>query len=402
MEGFFSKKETQSKTRPGGKVYSCISCGLHKGARSPKMQPVGKFKKGIMVIGEFPSKVDDRRNSPFQDKAGQLLANELSKHGVDLFEDCLCVNAVNCYSYDLPKNNNLDCCRSVIVSKALIEYEPKLIILLGSMAVQSFLGHRWQKNLGTIDKWRGWAIPDQDHKAWVLPTYNPKLVIDADKQIQTIWKKDLSKIPELLKTPYTRFKEPEIKYIDDLSILEHLTPSLIAFDYETTGLKPHAKGHRIVCAAVAVSEDKVYTFLMPPTKKERQPFIAWLEDHSIGKMAHNMKFEDAWTRVRLRTEIQNWEWDSMQAAHILDNRQEITSLKFQAYVHFGIIDYASDVSPYINSSDNYGNSFNKIEEMLTTPNGEKQLLRYCALDSILEYRLAMKQIKEIDYDFLPF
>lgn len=402
MEGFFSKKETQSKTRPGGKVYSCISCGLHKGARSPKMQPVGKFKKGIMVIGEFPSKVDDRRNSPFQDKAGQLLANELSKHGVDLFEDCLCVNAVNCYSYDLPKNNNLDCCRSVIVSKALIEYEPKLIILLGSMAVQSFLGHRWQKNLGTIDKWRGWAIPDQDHKAWVLPTYNPKLVIDADKQIQTIWKKDLSKIPELLKTPYTRFKEPEIEYIDDLSILEHLTPSLIAFDYETTGLKPHAKGHRIVCAAVAVSEDKVYTFLMPPTKKERQPFIAWLEDHTIGKMAHNMKFEDAWTRVRLRTEIQNWEWDSMQAAHILDNRQEITSLKFQAYVHFGIIDYASDVSPYINSSDNYGNSFNKIEEMLTTPNGEKQLLRYCALDSILEYRLAMKQIKEIDYDFLPF
>ena len=45
MAGFFTKKETESKTRPDGKTYSCYSCGLYKNAKSAKMQPVGEFKK---------------------------------------------------------------------------------------------------------------------------------------------------------------------------------------------------------------------------------------------------------------------------------------------------------------------------------------------------------------------
>jgi len=124
-------------------------------------------------------------------------------------------------------------------------------------------------------------------------------------------------------------------------------------------------------------------------------------------MAHNIKFEDTWTKKRLRIDIQNWEWDSMIAAHILDNRPGVTGLKFQAYVNFGVIDYASEVAPYLKpTSENEkkygGNAFNRIQELLEQPGGEKKLLEYCALDSFYERMLAMKQMQELDYDFLPF
>ena len=75
-EGFFSSKETQSISRPGGKKHSCISCGLYKDCDNPKMEAFGNFKKGILNIGEAPRYEDDRNNKPWQDKYGKILQRE--------------------------------------------------------------------------------------------------------------------------------------------------------------------------------------------------------------------------------------------------------------------------------------------------------------------------------------
>ncbi len=108
---------------------------------------------------------------------------------------------------------------------------------------------------------------------------------------------------------------------------------LAAFDYETTGLKPHARGHRIKCASVAFSPDVVYAFMMPGKKKDREPLIRFLRNRHIKKIASNIKFEEQWSNVRLGTEVKGWHWDTMLNAHVFDNRPgHITSIKFQAYV----------------------------------------------------------------------
>jgi DNA polymerase I-like protein with 3'-5' exonuclease and polymerase domains len=177
--------------------------------------------------------------------------------------------------------------------------------------------------------------------------------------------------------------------------------SLVAFDYETTGLKPQADGHRIICASVAISAHIVYVFMMPSTRAERKPFINLLANPKIRKMAHNMKFEETWSVVRLRQSVQSWEWDSMITAHILDNRPGINSLKFQAYVNFGVVDYSSDITPYLQSPGKSGNEPNTIDQLIKTKDGQDMLLKYCALDSIYEYRLAMLQ-KELVMNTLPF
>jgi hypothetical protein len=73
----------------------------------------------------------------------------------------------------------------------------------------------------------------------------------------------------------------------------------------------------------------------------------------------------------------------MQAAHILDNRPGILGLKFQTYVNFGVVDYDSHIAPYLTSNSKNGNAFNRVDDIPID-----DLLEYCAMDSLFEYRLA--------------
>ena len=385
---------------------SCISCGLHEGVASHKILPHGHGKKGILIIGEAPGTVEDRRNLPWQGQSGRLLEKTLAQLGVNLFEDCVSVNAVNCRPPNnrAPKPFEMDCCRAVVLNNIFETFKPKVIILLGSIALQSFMSPRWPSDLGAIAKWRGWCIPDRDYKAFVVPTYHPSYILRIDsREANTVWKQDLEKAVEAVGKPFPRFQEPTIEIIEDLSIFNDAENHIdeMAFDYETTGLKSQGKGHRIVCASVAFNSTKVFAFMMPDTKLERKPFVDLLINPSVGKMAHNMKFEHAWTLNRLKVEVQNWHWDSMIAAHNLDNRSGVTGLKFQTYVNFGVIDYSSEITPYLRS-DGGGNGFNKIYELLEQEGGPEKLLKYCALDSHYEYILAQKQMDEMNYNDLPF
>lgn len=407
MAGFFSKQETMSEMRPAGKMLSCISCAAYKTCQNGRMKPYGNFEKEIMIIGGSPDRIDDQTGLPFQGEAGQLLERTLGGLGIDLFNDCISLNSTNCRIVGKdgkdrePTNYEVECCRKFKIN-AIAEYKPKLIILLGNSAVFSLIGHRWKKDLGKIDKWRGWTIPDQDFKAWVCPTFDPSFVLANEKkdQVATIWELDLKQAISKLKIGIPIYREPTIDIVSDLSKLSAMKRmKVVAFDYETTGLKPHAEGHQIVCASVAYSHSGVIGFMMPKNQRDRRPFVHMIADPQVGKMAHNMKFEETWSAVRLRQPVQNWAWDSMIAAHVLDNRVGVTGLKFQTYVQFGIVDYDSAISPYLKAvDDSNANSLNRILELISTPEGKEKLLRYCCYDSINEYRLAMIQ-REI---ILPF
>lgn len=397
MSGFFSIKETESKDRPGGKKVSCMACGAYRNCTSPRMQATGEFRKEILIVGSSPERTDDQNGAPFQSRYGQHLKRVLEKCGVDLEEDCLSINACLCCTttedneHRAPTNFELECCRKTVLN-VVNERKPKLIIILGQSALFSLIGHRWKRDLDTIDKWRGWTIPDQDFKAWVCPTYDPKQVVQWKRdELYTVFEQDIKQAVEMLKTEFRVYRDPVIEFLPegDLRRLEQIKKlSIAAFDYETTGIKPHAEGHKIICCSIAVNPNLVYVFMMPESRKARQPFIDFLKNPLIKKVAQNMKFEHAWSLVRLKTEVQNWHWDTMLVSHMLDNRSGVTGLKFQTYVQFGIVDYETEVSPWLKSTEERNaNGINKIEELIKTPEGRKALMKYCALDSINEYRL---------------
>jgi uracil-DNA glycosylase family 4 len=399
QEGFFTHKETQSKSRPDGKKYTCAVCGLYKNAETPRIEPFGNFAKKIINIGTAPSEIDDQKGAHWQGKTGKFLQQTYKKLGIDLFEDCLNITACHCFVDREPTNFEVECCRKTTLQ--IIEtYKPKVVILLGEIAIFSVIGSRWNKDLGNISKWRGWQIPDLDLNTWVCPVFHPYYIEQAKAKLkfnedicaeETIWLQDLKEAFERRKNPLYIYKEPVIDIIEDLSVLRKIKNDF-AFDYETTGLKPHMLGHKIICCSIADTEDHAYVFMMPKSRKERQPFIDLLADIKIGKIAQNMKFEETWSTVRLRQPVANWIWDTMIMTHIIDNRPGITGLKFQVYVQFGVIDYSSEIAPYLGSDKDAGsNAFNKIEKLLEKPGGKEKLMKYCALDSIYEFRLSMKQ-----------
>jgi len=395
-----------------GKPLSCASCGLYRNLLHPKIKPYGKFEKGIMIIGQSPGEEEDRKGKPWQGKAGKRKQDSLASLGIDLFRDCVSLNATNCRPVDedgtnrKPTDYEIACCRKRVL-KAIEQYKPKLIILAGGEAVKSVIGHRWKKNLGGITKWRGWTIPDQDFKTWLCPALHPSYVNRmAEKMpaIITIYLQDLKRALDCLDAPFPENKKSQINIIKDEKELSHIlnftrrTTDLLSIDFETTGLKPHAIGHRLVCMSIAPSPNHCNVFMLPKSRevkdKIRKLFIA----PHIGKMAHNMVFEHIWAEVRLRTIIKNWKWDSLQAAHILDNRPGITGLKFQTYVNFGVCDYDSHIAPYLEGVEkNNANAVNRIFEFIKKY-GEDEVLTYCGYDTLWQYKLALLQMEQMGFN----
>jgi len=418
VAGFFSKEGGKSISRPDGKVHSCISCGLYQYVLSLRMGPSGRFKKKVLNIGEAPGETEDRKGKQWQGKVGTFLKATYRKYDIDLFEDCLNINAINCRptsstgSNRSPQNEEVLACRPRVL-KVIEDYKPRIIVVLGNHAVSCILGHRWKDELGGIGKWRGWQIPDRDFKAVICPIYHPSYVERTRKdrpEIRTVWEQDIANISKLVngssKITFGDMEE-DIKKIEIVTEPEALLKKplkLIAFDYETTGLKPNARGHKIVCVSIATNINHVYVFLLPPVGEKRKAFKKVLkqifQDEKIAKIGHNIKFEENWTRTKLGVGIKNWAWDSMLAAHLLDNRRGVSGLKFQTYVNFGVVDYSSEVNPYLDVSNSRKsktgtNTKNKVEKLLRSKVQAKKLMRYCALDSLYTYRLALKQMRQL-------
>lgn len=405
-KGFFSKQELLLPLSDIRTIKdNCLACGLYKGCKSPKMLATGDGKRELLVIAEAPGRMEDEQGIQLVGEAGRLFRNKLSKCGVELDRDCVKVNSVNCRPErnKTPTNKEIEYCRPRVWD-VIREMKPKVILLLGGAALESFLGHRWRRALGGISTWRGFSIPDRDVGAWVVPTFHPSYVNRSQGQpvVELIFEQDIEQALRLLDTPFPVFQDEtkQVEFVEELNVVNVMKKlyhdyegGLVAFDYETTGLKPQVQGHRVVCMSICYTMDKAFSFMMPPRSSQAFRWISrFLQDEYIKKTGHNIKFEDTWSEVILGVLVRGWEWCSMQAAHICDNRPGIVGLKSQVYLNFGLIGYDSSITSYLdgrNKKDG-ANGFNSIDK---APRDE--LLLYCGLDSLFQWRLARKQRQEI-------
>ena len=387
------------------KDFVCERCSLYKNCKSPRMNVYGKGRKRIFLLGEAPGEIEDMEGKPWQGKAGKKLKETLRELEIDLFEDCWSLNAVNCRPTEgkenrTPTSKEIKYCRERVF-REIKKLKPKAIFLFGISAVTSIIGVRWE-NIGTISKWRGWVIPDQELQCFLIPVFHPSY-IEREKEtnpiVEKIWKQDLKRGLEALTNLFPTLPPPRINIIDNPATLKGIRTHIkkakqpIAIDYETTGIKPDAEGHKIICASLALNEYNAFVFLM--TKEMESEWKEILGDEEIKKIGHNIKYEETWSRVILKQSVKGWIADTMITAHILDNRPEITGLKFQSYVYFGVGDYSSSIVPYLQSSENHGNGKNKLEVAINDLSIKTQLLKYCALDTIYTYMLYKAQIEKL-------
>lgn len=391
-------RKSKVRSSVASKVFDCDRCGLHDSCFAPKMSYTGEGKKSILVIGDFPSTLDEKKGNHFLGHSSKYLRSILSDLDADLDVDCWKTYAIQCAPVTKdPKKleKEIKCCRSRVWEE-ITKLKPKVIILLGKIALSSVIGNMWKKNLGGISKWQGWTIPDRHTGAWICPTFHPKYVSQSDDNpaISLIFQNDIKNAVDLLDRPFPVFSDDKEKVkvilderetIRQLSKISDNEPEVISFDYETTGLKPHKKDHSIRCCSICYSETESISFLV--TDKVKPVLKEILENENIGKVAHNLKFEDMWSFTGLNATVKNWKQCTMVAAHILDNRAGICSLKFQTYINDGVVDYDSSISHFLKGSDDKdSNSFNNVYDAPVD-----DLLLYCGLDSLYGYLLYQKQ-----------
>jgi len=376
------------------------------------MEPVGEGRKGIFIIGESPSSQEDALGESFVGKAGEFLRETLEDYGIHLERDCWKTNAIQCHPREnrTPSDFEIQCCRTRL-HRQIQERNPSKILLLGNSAIQSIIGHRWTRiKRYSVSYWRGFTIPDAFYKAWICATYHPSAILRAldDKipsVIPTLFFNDMdtymnlperthfSDLDEDRKNVRVLYKRAEIERAL-IDVLDNPDP-LFAFDYETTGLKPQDSRHRIVYGGFSVEDGKSTAFPFPITRDDRI-FYLWrriLLDPRIEKTAHHIKFEENWSRAKVGLEgVVNWKWCSMEGAHILDNREGITGLKFQTYIRFGIPDYSSAVDKFLTHDDEDDSGSNAMNNI--TNADPREAMIYCGLDCIYQRRLALDQMIE--------
>lgn len=394
MRGFFESSLVQ-KEAPTSLIPKCGSCGLYKTCQSPKMKPYGKGRVKVLLVGEAPGQTEDEEGRPFVGKSGQYLRDVLHSLDVDMDKDCLVTNALICR----PKENKIhdmrmiDYCRPN-VRNVIETFKPNVIVTLGKVPLVSVIRPHWKETIRELEGWTGWQIPVQAH--WVCPTYHPSYLLRSNNQVlERMFRNHLQKAFDLTEPPPAQpnyAKHIEIIYDDNeacraLRDIDH-AGGWAAFDYETNCLKPELPKSRIVSCA-ASNGDR--TIAYPWVGKSIEGTLQFVKSKRTRKIASNLKMEQRWTVNKLGTRVRRFDWDTMVAAHVIDSRPKITSLKFQAFVNFGVDTYNENVEPYLSSDKK--TPYNRIEEI-----DLETLLHYNGLDAILEYKLAMLQRQILGYN----
>ena len=164
MKNYSSLKKLNSK------CVECTSCNL---SETRKNVVVGKGNESaqVVIIGEGPGEQEDITGLPFVGRAGKMLDTALSSVDIDPLEDCYITNIVKCRPPDNRKP-------SAVESEACMPWlneqinllKPKIIILAGSTAVQSFLGID-----EPISKIRGQWIEKDNIK--YMPIFHPSYLL---------------------------------------------------------------------------------------------------------------------------------------------------------------------------------------------------------------------------------
>lgn len=395
-DGFFAastwaKKDTGPGPQGPGSP-KCGQCGLYKTCKSPKMPATGEGKRSILFVGEAPGETEDIRNEQFVGQAGETLREMCLAEDIDV-DQCWKVNAANCR----PEANeikpiHIESCRPLVLS-TIERLKPNVIVLLGMSAVQSLIGPEWGGDLGTMSQWAGWTIPSERYGAWLCPTYHPSYVMRTtnDPVLVRLVRSHLRAAAALehekctsvglvsLRGAVEPITDPRLARLR-IKELAKKTGHL-AFDYETTGLKPERPEHRIV--SVSFCLDGEDTFACPISEDIIKPLIRVLTNSALKKVASNLKFEERWSQCKLKTPVEGWHWDIMLAAHCHDNRKGITSIKFQTYIHLGVGSYASWVDEHFQTKKELGgNALNSIGKIHMD-----DLLIYNSIDSLVEFKI---------------
>jgi DNA polymerase len=128
----------------------CRNCDLWQDATQTVFGE-GRTSSDVMVVGEQPGDVEDKRGKPFVGPAGRLLDRAFEEAGIDR-TNVYVTNAVKHFKFERrgkrrihrkPSVGQIEACKPWLHAE-LAAVEPKLVICLGATAAQALLGRSFR------------------------------------------------------------------------------------------------------------------------------------------------------------------------------------------------------------------------------------------------------------------
>jgi uracil-DNA glycosylase family 4 len=413
-EELFSRTEVRSRKSMPTFEPRCGQCGLFQRCKSPKLPVAGKGGRKIVIVGPPPGSAEDDEGSWLTGREGKWFDSELKRVGIDWREDAWVTGALICAPGKDRPATAVDDCRPNLL-RVIKQLDPEIIILVGTDAVRSLIGHLWKDDPGPVTKWTGRQIPAHKPNAWICPVNDLEyLTKDKPDVVSRLHFRDALQAVAALKGRPWPGGPPD--YASQVEIIKSPTEAArrlamyaegaLAFDYETDRLRPDHRDARLVSCAVCYNGTETIAFpwhgpVIPQMRRI-------LSDPTIGKIASNLNMEDRWTRKVLGEPVAGWLFDTMLGAHVLDARKGAagrddqergsgtTGLKFQAFVRLGQSDYSGhldDMLKAVVASGKPGtNDPNRVRDIKLD-----DLLLYNGLDSLLEWMIAQQMMRELNY-----
>jgi uracil-DNA glycosylase family protein len=174
----------------------CRGCGLYENATQTVFGR-GDANARLVMVGEQPGDMEDRRGLPFVGPAGHLLRRAVDDAGLDPFHLYI-TNAVKHFKHratgpgkrrlhQTPDRTEIRACRPWLVAE-FAQLRPKGVVVLGATAAKALLGpdFRITRSRGQVFPWPASAevpeeFPEHD-RAFLVATTHPSAVLRADSR----------------------------------------------------------------------------------------------------------------------------------------------------------------------------------------------------------------------------
>lgn len=121
-------------------VHNCKRCPALVNSRSQIVNGTGCIDTNLILVGEAPGQNEDENGEPFVGRSGNVLDDELEKHGISR-DDVWITNTVRCRPPDNrdPHKSERQNCFSYLENE-IAEINPEVVLTLGKVPTMTLLG----------------------------------------------------------------------------------------------------------------------------------------------------------------------------------------------------------------------------------------------------------------------
>lgn len=158
-------KKAQRLDELAAQIRRCPLCPLRE-SRNEAVPGDGKYTAKVMIVGEAPGREEDESGKPFVGATGRFLDHVLEGTGLDR-ADFFITNTVKCRppKNRTPRKLEVDTCTSNYLFEQIELINPRLVMLLGTVAAKKVLGVK------SINEARGRVITQGERR--FLVDYHP-------------------------------------------------------------------------------------------------------------------------------------------------------------------------------------------------------------------------------------